>query len=101
MIDFQKKLCHVNSFILFFRKRKPYVLLSGDDDGKHYILEPVSDDASDWTYNKHVLVDTKATTSGKFAVGDFDGDGYTDIVCAGFTSDMLYAFTYAPEDESL
>ncbi|CAL8095604.1 unnamed protein product [Orchesella dallaii] len=78
-------------------KRKPYILLSGDDDGRHYILEPVSDDPTDWTYNKHILVDTERTTVGKFAVGDFDGDGYTDIVCAGYTSGTLYAFTYAPE----
>jgi len=70
--------------------------VSGDDDGRHYILEPVNEDPADWTYNKHILVDTERTTSGKFAVGDFNGDGYTDIVVAGYTIGRLYAFTYAP-----
>jgi hypothetical protein len=34
-------------------------------------------------------------TSGKPAVGDFDGDGYTDFVAPGYSANKLYIFTYA------
>ena len=54
-------------------------MLSGDDDGKHYILTPDSEDPTDWSYTKHVLIDTAGTTSGKFAVLDYDGDGFTEV----------------------
>ena len=37
---------------------KPFISLSGDDDGKHYILYPVSEDKDDWTYERHLLVET-------------------------------------------
>jgi len=79
------------------RQRKPYIMLSGDDDGRHYILTPNSESAKDWTYTTHLLIDTNRTTVGKFAVADLDDDGYTEIVAAGFTTGELYVFTYAPE----
>ena len=43
-----------------------------------------------------MLVDTEATTAGTFAVSDLDGDGYTEIVSAGYTAGELYVFTFAP-----
>ena len=73
-------------------------MLSGDDDGKHYILDPISQDPTNWLYNKHILVDTEKTTSGKFVVMDLDGDGYTEIVAAGYSSGTIYVFTYKPAD---
>ena len=36
---------------------KPFISLSGDDDGKHYILYPTSEDKEDWTYEKYLLVE--------------------------------------------
>ncbi|CAG0882230.1 unnamed protein product [Darwinula stevensoni] len=78
------------------RQVKPWISLSGDDDGKHYILVPVSEDADDWTYEKNILVDTGATTSGKIAIADLDGDGYTELIAAGYSIGKLYVFTYAP-----
>jgi hypothetical protein len=62
----------------------------------HYILEPLSESPNDWSYEKHILIETNGTTTGKFAIGDFDGDGYTDIVAAGYSVGKIYAFTYAP-----
>lgn len=50
--------------MLICLSEKPYIIVSGDDDGKHYILTPNSQDPNDWTYTKNVLVDTGATTSG-------------------------------------
>jgi hypothetical protein len=42
---------------------KPFISLSGDDDGKHYILFPASEDKNDWTYNKELLVETGSSES--------------------------------------
>ncbi|KAG0723723.1 hypothetical protein GWK47_042066 [Chionoecetes opilio] len=43
---------------------KPYILLSGDDDGRVYVLYPESDARDDWTYQKHILLDTEGKTTG-------------------------------------
>lgn len=43
-----------------------------------------------------VLIDTEATTAGTMAVADLDGDGYTEIVVAGYTAGEVYVFTFAP-----
>jgi len=75
---------------------KPFLMISGDDDGRMYILWPNSDLRDDWLYQKHILVDTEERTIGKMAHGDFDGDGYEDIVVAGYSAGKLYGFTYAP-----
>merc|ERR1711934_173535 len=52
---------------------KPWIAISGDDEGVHYIMFPKSED-------------TKATTAGTMAVVDLDGDGFTEIVSAGYTA---------------
>ena len=31
------------------------------------------------------------------AVGDMDGDGYTDIILSGYSANKLFVFTYKPE----
>lgn len=33
---------------------------------------------------------------GKPIVGDFDGDGYTDLIVPGYSANKIYVFTYAP-----
>ena len=35
---------------------KPWISLSGDDDGRHYILYPESEDKDNWTYIKEVVI---------------------------------------------
>ena len=37
---------------------KPWISLSGDDDGKHYILYPDSEDTDVWTYSIEMIIDT-------------------------------------------
>ncbi|XP_042881107.1 uncharacterized protein LOC122258899 [Penaeus japonicus] len=75
---------------------KPYILLSGDDDGRMYVLYPNSEDRDDWLYQKHILLDTEDTTVGKMAHGDLDGDGYEEVIVAGYTIGEVYVYTYAP-----
>jgi hypothetical protein len=33
---------------------KPWIALSGDDDGVHYILYPTSEDPASWEYDMKV-----------------------------------------------
>ena len=37
---------------------KPWISLSGDDDGKHYLLYPESEDTDDWKYTLDMIIDT-------------------------------------------
>ena len=49
-----------------------------------------------WDYNMKTLVATGGKTTGTMAIADIDGDGYTDIIAAGYTVGQVYVFTYAP-----
>jgi len=75
---------------------KPWIALSGDDDGVHYILFPRSEDPDNMEYDIQVMVDTEETTAGTMAVVDLDGDGFTEIISAGYTAGMVYVFTFKP-----
>merc|ERR1711971_1414776 len=74
---------------------KPWIALSGDDDGIHYIMFPLSEDPTNWDYDLQIMVDTEETTSGTMAIDDLDGDGYTEIVSAGYTAGKVYVYTFA------
>ena len=37
------------------------------------------------------------TTSGTMAIADLDGDGFFEIVSAGYTAGKVYVHTFAPE----
>ena len=37
---------------------KPWIALSGDDDGNHYVLTPVSEDRIDFTYEVTMIIDS-------------------------------------------
>lgn len=40
--------------------------------------------------------DSEATTSGTMAIDDLDGDGYMEIISAGYTAGEVYVYTFAP-----
>nr|CAD7393908.1 unnamed protein product [Timema cristinae] len=75
---------------------KPYILLSGDDDGKHYILVPRSQNKVDWTYDTILLEDTFGDTAGASLAADLDGDGFTEIIAAGYSAGKVYVYSYSP-----
>ena len=47
-----------------------------------------------WIKNWFLLGET---TAGTMAVLDLDGDGYTEIVSAGYSAGTVYVHTFAPE----
>merc|ERR550534_2831897 len=75
---------------------KPWISLSGDDDGKHYLLYPQSEDKEDWNYDIETIIDTGADTSGTMAIMDLDGDGYQELISAGYSADKVYVHTFSP-----
>ena len=97
----------------FAASPKPWIALSGDDDGIHYILFPRSEDPADMEYElrvryiasteyshhqhlSQIMHDSEATTSGTMAIDDLDGDGFTEIISAGYTAGEVYVYTFAP-----
>ena len=71
--------------------------MAGDDNGVHYLLAPVDDsDPANWDYDMSALVVTGDKTTGTQAIADIDGDGYTEIVAAGYSVGKVYVFTFAP-----
>lgn len=76
---------------------RPDIILSGDDNGKLFMLRPKgSDTASPFTYIPYTLVDKSPGTVGEMAIGDLDADGYTDILLPCYTAGKVKILTYAP-----
>lgn len=86
---------------------KPHVVLSSDDGGSVDILEPASQSPEDWTYNRHTIYTSQATTSqGVSTIGtaipaDVDGDGRAEILVPSYAENKLILFTFDPESSSL
>jgi len=79
------------------RPHRSWIALSGDDDGHFYVLRPTTDHQGDWSpYEKAVLLATGAETAGTMAVGDVDGDGYTDMFLSGYSANKVFVYTYKP-----
>jgi len=77
------------------KQNKPYIAVSGDAAFAAYVLIPKSQDPNDWTYDLTVLHDCGGTV-GSLAVGDFNQDGYSDIIVSCYDGNNMVAYTYAP-----
>lgn len=61
-------------------RKKPVIILSGDDDGRLYLLEAVhDDDPSNWEYTLTKLYESGGSIVGQSSVQDVDNDGYPEI----------------------
>ena len=82
---------------LYRTSGKPWIMLSGDDDGRTYSLRPNSEDPSDWSYTMTFFVDQgQGQIVGKPAAFDSDGDGFTEVFVPAYSSDEVKFFTYSP-----
>lgn len=79
--------------VLFFF-RKPVIVLSGDDDGRAYVLKPSSTSHGDWTYDKETFLDVGQGTVGEIAIKDVDGDGYGEVFVPAYTQGYVYVYTF-------
>ena len=78
---------------------KPWILLSGDDDGRSYYLQPDSEDPSDWSYTMTYFVDQgSGQIVGKPAAFDSNGDGFSEVFVPAWSAGEVKFFTFAPTD---
>jgi len=61
-------------------RKKPVIVLSGDDDGCVYLLEAANDnDPSDWQYSLTKIYESGNSTVGQMSVEDVDNDGHPEV----------------------
>lgn len=79
---------------------KPWILLSGDDDGAGYYLVPLSEDPVNWDYDLIQFLDEGPDNIvGKLAVLDTDGDGYSEIYAPSYYNSIVYMYTFVPVEK--
>lgn len=72
-------------------KDAPTIAVSGDDDGNMYLLEPTM---TAFNYTKTILLSCGGTV-GEPAIGDADGDGFTELFVPCYSGGKVNVFTYA------
>jgi len=77
---------------------KPWILLSGDDDGRLYYFTPLSEDPNNWEYSeRRVLVDEGIENIiGRPSTADLDGDGYNEMFIPSYFANKIIMMTWAP-----
>ncbi|XP_022340986.1 uncharacterized protein LOC111135300 [Crassostrea virginica] len=80
------------------KSSRPLVLVSGDDDGRAYFLEPRSNNTQDWTYTKNTFHDAGSGTVGQIAFADVDGDDFIDLFVPNYNLNDISVYTFAESD---
>ncbi|ESP03661.1 hypothetical protein LOTGIDRAFT_171192 [Lottia gigantea] len=70
------------------------ILLSGDDDGRAYLLSSTSTDPNNWSYNTTVFADLGSGTVGQLAFHDVDGDGDYEIFVPAYSAGKMNVYTW-------
>ena len=67
-------------------RKKPIIILSGDDDGSVYLLEAVHDDnPNDWQYYMKTIYNSTGTTVGQITIADVDNDGHPELFIPSYS----------------
>ncbi|XP_077981761.1 uncharacterized protein LOC144436776 [Glandiceps talaboti] len=75
---------------------KPLIMVTGDDDGTVYLIEPYNDsDVNDWSYYKVAMWSISGTLGALTAI-DVDNDGYEEIFCPAWSKGQVHVLTFAP-----
>ena len=74
-------------------RKKPVLILSGDDDGCVYLLEAMHDnDPSNWEYSKRVIHRSEKSTIGQISVEDVDNDGHPEMFVPAYNEGIVYIY---------
>ena len=68
--------------------------MSGDDDGKAYYFEPVSNNSSDWTYTMMTFLDAGNGTVGELSSADVDGDGFVEVFVPSYATNEVFVYRF-------
>jgi FG-GAP repeat len=71
--------------------------VTGSDDGRAYVLSPVSEDRNDWNYQITTVADYGLiqTVSG-IAAADVDGDGYAELFVSVHNMNYVQVYSFSP-----
>ena len=75
---------------------KPWIHVNGDGSQKTHILEPLSEDPADWSYQEHIAMITENSVTGQSVIKDVNGDDYVEILVPAYDLGKIYIFTFAP-----
>ncbi|CAF1114314.1 unnamed protein product [Adineta steineri] len=74
-------------------RKKPVIILSGDDDGCVYSLEALhDDDPSNWEYSKKIIHQSKKSTIGQISIEDVDSDGHPEMFVPAYNEGIVYIY---------
>lgn len=77
----------------FTVRKKPILILSGDDDGCVYLIEPLhDDDPSNWDYSIKVIHKSTKSTIGQVQVEDVDNDGHLELFVPAYNEGIVYIY---------
>lgn len=73
-------------------RKKPIIILSGDDDDCAYLLEALhDDDPSDWQYIMTTIYNSTGTI-GQITIEDVDNDGHPELFIPAYNEGMVYIY---------
>ncbi|KAJ8298842.1 hypothetical protein KUTeg_022902 [Tegillarca granosa] len=75
-------------------RTKPSILLSGDDNGRAYLLVPTSASNTDWSYNLTTFLDAGDGTVGELTYADVDNDGFNEVFVPSYSTNELFVFKF-------
>lgn len=74
-------------------RKKPIIILSGDDDGGVYLLEAIHDnDPSDWQYSIKTIHKSTKSTIGQISIEDVDNDGHPELFIPAYNDDKVFIY---------
>jgi len=79
------------------RSGKPWIMVSGADDGRAYYLRPTSSDPASWAYERVTVFDYGANqVVPGISSADIDADGYEELFVSARTANKVDVFSFRP-----
>jgi len=74
-------------------RKKPILILSGDDDGCVYLVEAIhDDDPLNWEYSAKIIHQSKRSTIGQVSIADVDNDGHPELFVPAYNEGVVYIY---------